>query len=181
MIVYAQWSHHATRSRIYLACPPGTIASGITLTSNSRWTALIGPADDAASVAKKLRGLRFRLDPISHHIIVEGEPLGQPRNAVPPNSPMLDPRVSVYSTGSKSPMPTPGENRHFSFQGAANTMVQAPMSPQPFTPQPFPGAPQPEQQGLLSPYQRVESYHDAIGVPPSLPYAMPQPMTPRSS
>ncbi|KZV98940.1 hypothetical protein EXIGLDRAFT_763170 [Exidia glandulosa HHB12029] len=185
MILYAQWSHHQTRSRIYLACPPGTIASAITLTSNSRWTALIGPADDAASVTKKLRGMRFRLDPITHHIIVEGEALGQPRNSVPPNSPMLDPRISVYSTSTKaSPLPTPGtENKHFSFQGASAAMAQSPMSAQPFSSQPYmQPPPPPENQGLLSPYERV-SYHDATGGVHPLPYGngMPSPTIPRSN
>lgn len=191
LVVYANWSHHATRSRIYLACPPGTIASAITLTSNSRWTAMIGPADDAAGVTKKLRNLRFRLDPITHHIIVEGEPLGQPRNAVPPNAPMLDARMSTYSKSTLTP--TPGENKHFSFQAGPN-MVQSPMSPQPFSPQPYspqPFHPQPyttynpqpftatvppEHQALLSPNQRVGAYGDVTGGPPS-PFPS-QPATP---
>lgn len=165
MLVYANWRHHGTRNRIYLATPPGTIASAITLTSNSRWTTLIGPADDEASVVRKLRGLSFRLDPISHHIIVDGEPLGQPRTVLPANAPILDPRVSVYSNTLKG-TPTPGtENKHFSFQSQQRPMSQ--VTPMPYGP--------PEQQGLLSPQQRVESYQDTA---PWSPYAMPQPTAP---
>lgn len=161
----------STRNKIYLAAEPGNLSSAIALTSNSQWTAMLTPADDRESTSRKLRGLRFQLDPLSHHIIVEGEPIGRPRNAVPANSPILDKRFADYQRMSGPTTPMSGKE---SFRAGEYQPGGVPLggSPGP-SPMPSPGFPSPqtglqpgEAQGLLSPTQRVETYSPAAGYPP---------------
>ncbi|KAH7102428.1 hypothetical protein BKA62DRAFT_769577 [Auriculariales sp. MPI-PUGE-AT-0066] len=165
-MIFGHFGYSKTRTKIYLAVPPGTIASAITLTSNSRWTAMLTAADDQNSLEHKLRDMRFQLDPVTHHIIVQGEAIGQPLNGVPANSPILDKRYSGFQSLAMSMPSTPGVNSKdpgaFTMNELHHSALTVPVPNSPLRTSPTsPGAavgfPQPvtspEAQRLLSPYQ----------------------------
>jgi len=55
--------HHIYRKGVYLASPPGSIASAISMTSHSGFGELLVPYDTEETMTYKLDGLAFRLDP----------------------------------------------------------------------------------------------------------------------
>ncbi|KAL0576640.1 hypothetical protein V5O48_005340 [Marasmius crinis-equi] len=57
-----QLVHRQQRKRLFLAAPPGTIASVMALSSHSGFGQLLMPYDNEENFAHKLSGLRFRLD-----------------------------------------------------------------------------------------------------------------------
>jgi len=106
--IMSQRTHAKLRKDLYLAGPPGTIASALTLTTNAGFFSHLNSRDDPASIERKLEGLRFRLHPITNAITLDGPPPPPQRYSgqYPPPSPrgsdvrasLLGPeqRVSAY-------------------------------------------------------------------------------------
>ena len=63
--------HFRERRSIYLAHPPGSIASIAALTSHSGFGELLMPFDNVPTFSRVLAQLRFRLDPRTGAIVVD--------------------------------------------------------------------------------------------------------------
>ncbi|KAI9463847.1 hypothetical protein HD554DRAFT_2175357 [Boletus coccyginus] len=72
--------HRHARRRLWLTCPPGSIAAIVSLTSRSGFGELLLPYDDERQIRDNLAGLTFCLDPRTGAIITE-EDFGAPKYA----------------------------------------------------------------------------------------------------
>lgn len=68
-----QWIHRKERSRLFLAGPPGSIASDVSLTSSAKFGLLLNAGDTDEDMARKLQGMRFGIEHSTGQIIVEKE------------------------------------------------------------------------------------------------------------
>jgi len=69
--IFLQVISQRGRKRLFLAAPPGSIASTIALTSRSGFGELLLPYDDERALGKKLDGLRFRLHKHTGDIVAD--------------------------------------------------------------------------------------------------------------
>ncbi|KAJ7280296.1 hypothetical protein C8J57DRAFT_1124912 [Mycena rebaudengoi] len=78
------------RRNLFIAAPPGTIASAVALTSRSGFGELLLPYDNLMTMEKKLDGLRFRLDKRTGAILAdEYEPAGDDMATRGPDDAMM--------------------------------------------------------------------------------------------
>ena len=89
-IAILQWIHRKERSRLYLAGPPGSIASDVSMTSSAKFGLLLNAGDTEEDLARKLQGMRFGIEHSTGQIIVEKE------NTLPRSNPQ-DVRASLLS------------------------------------------------------------------------------------
>jgi hypothetical protein len=68
-----QFIHRKNRSRLYLAGPPGSIASDVSLTSSAKFGLLLNAGDTDQDLERKLQGMRFGIEHSTGQIIVESE------------------------------------------------------------------------------------------------------------
>lgn len=88
MVLVLHFMHFKQRRDVYLAHPPGTIASSLALTAHSGFGELLLPYDNQAALAHALQSFRFCLDRRTGAIILDessfafaGEPPAQPTRA----------------------------------------------------------------------------------------------------
>ncbi|KAF8131280.1 hypothetical protein K438DRAFT_1999034 [Mycena galopus ATCC 62051] len=75
--VFLQLINRRQRRNLFLAAPPGSVATALALTSRSGFGDLLLPYDDVLTIEKKLDGLRFRLDKRTGAILADDyEPMG---------------------------------------------------------------------------------------------------------
>ncbi|KAJ6482096.1 hypothetical protein C8R47DRAFT_1133907 [Mycena vitilis] len=88
--VFLHLINRRQRRNLFLAAPPGTVASTVALTSRSGWGELLLPYDDAETMEKKLAGLRFRLDKRTGAILADDyEPTGEDTSFRGPDDAMM--------------------------------------------------------------------------------------------
>jgi len=68
-----QLVHRKARSQLYLAGPPGSIASDVSMTSSAKFGLLLNAGDTEMDLARKLQGMRFGIEHSTGQIIVEKE------------------------------------------------------------------------------------------------------------
>jgi len=68
-----QYVHRKDRNRLYLAGPPGSIASDVSLTSSAKFGLLLNAGDTEMDMERKLQGMRFGIEHSTGQIIVERE------------------------------------------------------------------------------------------------------------
>lgn len=68
-----QYVHRKDRSRLYLAGPPGSIASDVSMTSSAKFGLLLNAGDTEKDLERKLQGMRFGIEHSTGQIIVERE------------------------------------------------------------------------------------------------------------
>jgi hypothetical protein len=68
-----QYVHRKDRRRLYLAGPPGSIASDVSMTSSARFGLLLNAGDNEKDLERKLHGMRFGIEHSTGQIIVERE------------------------------------------------------------------------------------------------------------
>ena len=68
-----QYAHRKDRSRLYLAGPPGSIASDVSMTSSAKFGLLLNAGDTDKDMERKLQGMRFGIEHSTGQIIVERE------------------------------------------------------------------------------------------------------------
>ena len=68
-----QWVHRKERRRLFLAGPPGSIASDVSLTSSAKFGLLLNAGDTQKDMRRKLQGMRFGIERATGQIIVEKE------------------------------------------------------------------------------------------------------------
>lgn len=66
--------HHRIRKGVFLAAPPGSIASAIALTSHSGFGIYLVPYDTEVNITTKLDGLLFSFDKRTGAVICEDNP-----------------------------------------------------------------------------------------------------------
>ncbi|KAL5480378.1 hypothetical protein ACEPAI_1648 [Sanghuangporus weigelae] len=66
--------HHRIRKGVFLAAPPGSIASAVALTSHSGFGMFLVPYDNETSIATKLAPLRFRIDERTAAVVATDAP-----------------------------------------------------------------------------------------------------------
>ena len=71
MVLVLHYLHFRQRRDIYLAHPPGSIASSVSLTAHSGFGELLLPYDNEEALARALEPLRFCLDRRTGAIIVD--------------------------------------------------------------------------------------------------------------
>ncbi|KAF8495945.1 hypothetical protein F5888DRAFT_1615206 [Russula emetica] len=71
VVLVLHYLHFKQRREIYLAHPPGSIASNVALTAHSGFGELMLPYDDGAALARALEPLRFCLDRRTGAIVVD--------------------------------------------------------------------------------------------------------------
>ena len=71
-----QYVHRKKRDKLYLAGPPGSIASDVSLTSSAKFGLLLNARDTDKDMGRKLRGMRFGIEHSTGQIIVETEDEG---------------------------------------------------------------------------------------------------------
>jgi len=71
MVLVLHFMHFKQRRDIYLAHPPGSIASNVALTAHSGFGELLLPYDDQAALARALEPYRFCLDRRTGAIVVD--------------------------------------------------------------------------------------------------------------
>ncbi|CAK5263340.1 unnamed protein product [Mycena citricolor] len=69
--IFLQLIHRRQRRNLFLASPPGSIATAVALTNRSGWGELLLPYDSPEVIEKKLHGLRFRLDKRTGAIVAD--------------------------------------------------------------------------------------------------------------
>jgi len=69
-------THMRVRRNLWLTSPPGSIAAIVSLTSRSGFGDVLLPYDDEATIARKLKGLRFGLDGRTGAIVAEDDGTG---------------------------------------------------------------------------------------------------------
>ncbi|KAJ7119520.1 hypothetical protein C8R44DRAFT_672332 [Mycena epipterygia] len=88
--VFLQLINRRQRRNLFLAAPPGTVASALALTARSGFGDLLLPYDDVATMEKKLGGLRFRLDKRTGAILADDyEPMGDDTQFRGPDDAMM--------------------------------------------------------------------------------------------
>lgn len=75
VVLVLHYLHFRQRREIYLAHPPGTIASSLALTAHSGFGELLLPYDDEEALARALDSFRFRLDRRTGAIVVDDSSL----------------------------------------------------------------------------------------------------------
>lgn len=68
-----QYIHRKDRSRLFLAGPPGSIASDVSMTSSAKFGLLLNAGDTEEDLERKLHGMRFGIEHSTGQIIVERE------------------------------------------------------------------------------------------------------------
>jgi len=68
-----QYVHRKERDKLYLAGPPGSIASDVSLTSSAKFGLLLNAGDTEKDMEHKLQGMRFGIEHSTGKIIVESE------------------------------------------------------------------------------------------------------------
>jgi hypothetical protein len=71
VVLVLHYLHFKQRRDIYLAHPPGTIASNVALTAHSGFGELLLPYDNQEALAKALEPFRFCLDRRTGAIVVD--------------------------------------------------------------------------------------------------------------
>lgn len=71
VVLVLHYMHFKQRRDIYLAHPPGSIASSMSLTAHSGFGDLLFPYDNQAALARALEPFRFCLDRRTGAIIVD--------------------------------------------------------------------------------------------------------------
>ncbi|KAF8063359.1 hypothetical protein FPV67DRAFT_238820 [Lyophyllum atratum] len=85
--LFVQFLHQRERRKLLVAAPPGSIAAIVSLTSRSGFGELLFPYDDEATLERKLKGLKFRLDRRTGAILADDE--GTERADMGPDDAML--------------------------------------------------------------------------------------------
>ncbi|KAF8808238.1 hypothetical protein BYT27DRAFT_7164285 [Phlegmacium glaucopus] len=98
------------RKRLLLPTLPGSIASIVSLTSQSDFGKLLSPYDDELTLEKKLDGLRFRFDKITGAIVADGVETTRMQRMFSddPTMSLLETPTPTTLSGSKSPMSSSG-------------------------------------------------------------------------
>ncbi|GLB42726.1 putative protein of unknown function (DUF3433) [Lyophyllum shimeji] len=107
-----QFLHTRERRKLLVAAPPGSIAAIVSLTSRSGFGELLYPYDDAATLERKLEGLRFRLDRRTGAIVADD--YGTERAHMGPDDAML----SLLGQGHMRDTTT-SSSSHLAYQAAA--------------------------------------------------------------
>ena len=68
-----QYVHRKERNRLFLAGPPGSIASDVSMTSSAKFGLLLNAGDTEEDMERKLQGMRFGIEHSTGQIIVESE------------------------------------------------------------------------------------------------------------
>jgi len=68
-----QYVHRKERNKLYLAGPPGSIASDVSMTSSAKFGLLLNAGDTDKDMERKLRDMRFGIEHSTGQIIVERE------------------------------------------------------------------------------------------------------------
>jgi hypothetical protein len=71
VVLVLHYLHFKQRRNVYLAHPPGSLASNIALTAHSGFGQLLLPYDDQAALARALEPFRFCLDRRTGAIVVD--------------------------------------------------------------------------------------------------------------
>ena len=68
-----QYVHRKDRNQLFLAGPPGSIASDVSMTSSAKFGLLLNAGDTEEDLERKLHGMRFGIEHSTGQIIVERE------------------------------------------------------------------------------------------------------------
>jgi len=124
--------HHAERKNLRLKHEPGTIASAVSIGAETGVGNVLSGRHSENDIKEALRNKKFRIDPVTMKIIMEGE-YGYETATVPP-SPMWR-RKSILELLSGS-----GASRRLSKNPTGDAVFPAsprsPLFPQPQTPKP---------------------------------------------
>ncbi|KAJ6502367.1 hypothetical protein C8R45DRAFT_862215 [Mycena sanguinolenta] len=104
-------AHSRQRRRFFLAASPGSIAHIISMTAHARFGEKLYPYDDDETLARKLAGLSFSLDPRTGAVVADRDvgPLSRPLSTPPARgiTPYMVPDFSLSSlTGSTATFTT---------------------------------------------------------------------------
>ncbi|KAJ7046989.1 hypothetical protein C8F04DRAFT_1062401 [Mycena alexandri] len=105
--------HSRQRRRFFLAASPGSIAHIISMTAHARFGEKLYPYDDDETLARKLAGLNFGLDPRTGAVVADRHlgPVAAPAGAVTPftvtpyTEAELRPRPSITTVGESTFVP----------------------------------------------------------------------------
>jgi hypothetical protein len=71
--VFVHIFHHASRQDLRLAAEPGTIASAVAFGAQTTMASLLNGRQDEMDLRQALKDRKFRIDPTTNKIIMEGE------------------------------------------------------------------------------------------------------------
>ena len=104
------YMHFKRRRNIYLAHPPGTIASSVALTAHSGFGELLLPYDDMAAFTHALRPFRFCLDRRTGAIVVDDSSVAFAGD-LPPQAVRDRDETMMTLIGKDQPAPLKGVSR----------------------------------------------------------------------
>lgn len=101
VILVLHYMHFRQRREVYLAHPPGTIASSLALTAHSGFGDLLLPYDNQVALAQALEPFRFCLDRRTGAIVIDDSSLAYAGDL--PQRPARDETMMTLITRKDSP------------------------------------------------------------------------------